>query len=192
MVEKTKKMKKSESIKHIAQALITFQMKVSKIKKDAANPFFKSKYASLSNIQDEIATPLAESGLTYSQFPDGQHGLTTIIMHAESGEWMEAHYEMRPVKDDPQGIGSVITYQKRYAIAAALALNIDDDDDGNQATHGSRTPEPEKPWLNESTKEFLGAIEKLKAGTTTIEKIEQHFKLSKTVKTKLNAITPGA
>ena len=130
-------MEKSESIKNIATALITFQIKVGKITKDATNPFFKSKYASLANIQDAIADPLEEAGISYMQFPDGVHGLTTIIMHGESGEWLQSTYTMRPVKDDPQGIGSSITYQKRYALAGALALNIDDDDDGNSATHGA-------------------------------------------------------
>ena len=133
-------MEKSESIKNIATALLIFQMKVDKVGKDATNPFFKSKYASLSNIQDAILIPLNESGLSYMQFPDGQYGLTTIIMH-ESGEWLQSTYTMRPVKDDPQGIGSSITYQKRYALAGALALNIDDDDDGNAGTHGGSTPE---------------------------------------------------
>ena len=132
-------MEKSPSITKIASALITFQIKVGKIAKDATNPFFKSKYASLSNIQDAIAEPLNESGLSYMQFPDGLHGLTTIIMH-DSGEWLQSTYTMQPVKNDPQGIGSAITYQKRYALAGALALNIDDDDDANQATHGSKEP----------------------------------------------------
>ena len=133
-------MEKSESIKNIASALITFQVKVGKITKDATNPFFKSKYASLANIQDAIGEPLEEAGLSYMQFPDGIHGLTTIVMHGESGEWLQSTYTMKPVKDDPQGIGSCITYQKRYALAGALALNIDDDDDGNSATHGAATP----------------------------------------------------
>ena len=133
-------MEKSESIKHIASALITFQIKVGKITKDATNPFFKSKYASLANIQDAILEPLIETGLSYMQFPDGQFGLTTIVMHGESGEWLQSTYTMKPVKDDPQGIGSSITYQKRYALAGALALNIDDDDDGNSATHGASSP----------------------------------------------------
>lgn len=189
-------MEKSESIKEIGKALIQFHLKVDKIKKDASNPFFKSKYASLSNIQEAVSIPLTESGLAYSQFPDGEHGLTTIIIHAESGEWMQATYKMKPAKDDPQGVGSVITYQKRYALAAALALTIDDDDDANTGTHGGKTPEDakdnQKPWLNENTKEFTGAIEKLRKGETTIAKIEQYFKLSKTIKTKLNqAIIPA-
>jgi hypothetical protein len=43
----------------------------------------------------------------------------------------------------------------------------------------------DKPWLNEGTKQFEGAIAKLKAGTTTIQKIETVFKLSKAIKEKL-------
>ena len=145
-------MEKSESIKNLASALILFQIKVGKIKKDATNPFFKSKYASLSNIQDAITTPLEESGISIAQFPDGTHGLTTIIMHGDSGEWMQSTYTMKPVKDDPQGIGSCITYQKRYAIAGALGLNIDDDDDGNAATHGGSTPEKAKQKAEQEAK----------------------------------------
>lgn len=127
-------MEKSQSIGAIAKALISFHTKVDKVKKDASNPFFKSKYASLSNILEAIHTPLLESGLTFSQFPSNGHSLTTIIIHAESGEYMLDTYEMKPVKDDPQGRGSCITYQRRYALAAVLGLNIDEDDDANLAS----------------------------------------------------------
>lgn len=126
-------MEKSTTIGELAKAMIKFHLKVDKIKKDAKNPFFKSTYASLSNILEQIDTPLIESGLAVCQFPSGDHGLTTIIMH-ESGEFLQAEYTMKPVKDDPQGIGSSITYQRRYALASALGLNIDDDDDGNAAS----------------------------------------------------------
>lgn len=183
-------MEKSESIKNIAKALITFRLKVEKIKKDAKNPFFKSKYATLSNILDSIDTPLAESGLSFAQFPCGEHGLCTIIMHAESGEYMQAEYAMRPTKDDPQGIGSAITYQRRYALAAILGLNIDDDDDGNAATHGNAAPnaakpDDDKPWLNEGTKEYEGALQKMKEGKSSIEALRKYFKIAKSIETKL-------
>lgn len=193
-------MEKSNSIKSLAAALVAFQLKVGKIRKDAKNPFFKSSYASLANIQDAICIPLTESGLAYMQFPDGEHGLSTIIMHADSGEWIQSNYTMRPVKDDPQGVGSCITYQKRYALAGALGLNIDDDDDANTATHGGKTPEQaevyqkgkeedNKPWLNENTPAFDGAVKKLREGTTTIDKIRLAFKVSKAIQTKLETLS---
>lgn len=126
-------MEKSESIINIAKALITFNIKVGKIKKDEKNPFFKSSYASLSSIQDAIQIPLSECGLTVSQFPDGET-LTSILIHAETGEYMSASFNIHAVKNDPQGFGSAITYARRYALGAILNLNIDSDDDGNKAT----------------------------------------------------------
>jgi hypothetical protein len=179
-------MQKSESIENLARALVLFQVKVESIKKDSLNPFFKSKYASLSNILDAIKEPLIESGLSVMQLPTGQYELTTIVMH-ESGEFIQSSYTMKPVKDDPHGIGSIITYQRRYCLASALLLNIDIDDDGNAGTLGVK-PKDEtdnKPWLNKDTKEFKGAIEKLKAGTTTLDKIKQFYKISKAIETDL-------
>lgn len=126
-------MEKSESIKELATALCNFQGEVEKIKKEATNPFFKSKYATLANILDVIREPLAKNGLSFVQFPEGTNDLTTMLMHV-SGEWISDTYTMMPVKNDPQGVGSCITYQRRYALAAILGLNIDDDDDANKAS----------------------------------------------------------
>jgi hypothetical protein len=178
-------MKKSESIEQIAKALITFHVKVDKIKKDAKNPFFKSTYASLTNILDAINEPLIECGLSISQFPTGTDGLTTILMH-ESGEYIAGEYSMRPAKDDPQGRGSAITYQRRYAIASVLSLNIDEDDDGNAATHGKSTPEAadERQWLNKDTEAFLKVIAYLNGGGQ-ISEVEKKYKLSKEIKQTL-------
>lgn len=157
-------MQTSESIKEIAGALCEFQGKVGTIKKSETNPFFKSKYADLSTILDAIQLPLIECGLSFVQFPSGENGLETMLMH-KSGEWMREVYYMNPTKkpikqydsydsqgkgigsykivayeSDPQGAGSVITYQRRYALGAILGLNIDEDDDGNAGSN----PEPKK------------------------------------------------
>lgn len=175
-------MPKSQSIKQLTQALITFQVKVDTIRKDAKNPFFKSSYASLANILESIKEPLIECGLAVSQFPHGENGLMTILMH-ESGEWMGFEYQMRPAKDDPQGRGSAITYQRRYAIASVLCLNIDEDDDGNLATHGRSTPD-EKPWLNKGSEQFKSAIAYLQGGGS-IEAIKNKYKLSKEIENLL-------
>lgn len=182
---------KSESIINLSKGLSLFHIKVSTIKKDAKNPFFKTTYASLSNILDGINDPLIESGLTFTQLPTGENGLTSLLIHAESGEYIQSCYTMKPVKDDPQGRGSVITYQRRYALSAILGLNIDDDDDANDATHGGSTPEVaaenNKPWLNENDAAFAGAVEKLKAGKSSINALREYFKISKAIETKLLA-----
>lgn len=182
-------MNKSNNIGELAKALAVFHLKVDTVKKDAKNPFFKSSYASLSNILDAINDPLIESGLTLTQFPNGDYGLTSILMHGESGEWIECNYEMKPVKDDPQGRGSCLSYMRRYSISAILLLNIDEDDDGNTATFGGKNPqeaeENNKPWLNEKSPEFTGAVEKLKSGKSSIPALRQYFKISKQMETIL-------
>lgn len=126
-------MEKSQSIKEIATALSKFQQEVKSIKKDAVNPFFKSKYATLDNILDEIKPLLAKNGLAFTQFPAGENELVTILMHT-SGEYLEASVKMNPKDNTPQGQGGAITYMRRYALSAVLGLATDDDDDGNRAT----------------------------------------------------------
>jgi hypothetical protein len=75
----------SGDITEIAKAMVAFQSEIEKIKKDSKNPFFKSSYASLSTILDSIKEPLANQGLSFCQFPSGNNGLTTILMH-KSGQ----------------------------------------------------------------------------------------------------------
>jgi hypothetical protein len=154
-------MNKSESIKNIAGALVKFQASVSKVAKEANNPFFKSKYASLANILDTIQKPLSECGLAISQFPD-ENALTTIILHADSGEWMESSYVMPVAKqNDPQAMGSAMTYARRYALGSILNLNIDDDDDGEKAM-GRQIPK--KDELTPKHPSWAKAVEHLKTG----------------------------
>ena len=133
-------MEKSDSIINIATALIEFHKLVAPVNKGSENPFFKSKYASLPDILHAIDLPLIDSGLVITQFPSGNHSLTTLLIHAVSGEYFQSTYEMKPTKDDPQGLGSCITYQRRYAIGAILNLNIDIDDDGNGASKKKDEP----------------------------------------------------
>ena len=151
-------MEKSESIKDISDALLKFDSEVATISKTATNPFFKNKYAPLPEILEAIKEPLQTAGLTVKQFPEGEHGLTTIIIHPLSGQWISSTYYMKPVKDDPQAEGSRITYQRRYALGAVLGLNIDVDDDGQAASEPEKDKD-ERPWL--SKKLFDQAIDRI-------------------------------
>lgn len=127
-------MQKSDSIKNIGAALVKFHGEMGKVLKSDTNPFFRSKYATLSTILSAIKDPLQNAGLTFTQFPTGENELTSLIIHPDSGEWIMDAFKMTPARNDPQGQGSVITYQRRYALGAILGLNIDDDDDGNAAS----------------------------------------------------------
>jgi len=184
-------MEKSQSIKSIAGALLLFQNKVGAVKKDAVNPFFKSKYASLNTIIEHINLPLSECGLSYAQFPD-ESGLTTILMHSESGEYLQSTYLMPVAKqNDPQAVGSAITYARRYALGAILGLAIDEDDDANaaaqpKANHNVSVAESKKEWLNKFDNDGSTLTEKwqkakinLEAGKVTLEQIKSKYIVSK-------------
>ena len=112
---------RSEKISNLTKALLNFSINIRKIKKESTNPFFRSKYASLPDIQDAISIPLQDAGLVIVQLPD-EENLVTVLYHAETGEYLMATSTMKPVKNDPQGIGSAITYQRRYSIASLLNL----------------------------------------------------------------------
>ena len=137
--------KHSETISELAKALVKFNARVGKISKDAKNPFFKNNYATLDNIINEVRPILSEFGLNILQLPssDGEHiKISTLLMH-ESGEWLESDgLTMKPVKNDPQGMGSAITYARRYALQSFLSLNTGEDDDGNNASQPKKQQEP--------------------------------------------------
>jgi len=120
--------------KNIGKALMEFQKLIPDIKKDADNPFYKSKYAPLENILPIIKEPLRQAGLAFTQIPVGLCKLKTILIHVESGEFIEGDYEMTPSRQDPQGQGATITYMRRYALVSMLGLNTEEDDDGNFAS----------------------------------------------------------
>lgn len=137
-------MERSPSIQNLTQALAKFHTMVGKISKDAENPFFKKNYASLPHIIDEITEPLEKAGLVLMSFPDGD-GLTTILSHADSGEYMAATYTLQVVKqNDPQAQGSSISYARRYAITSILNLRISDDDAEAATRPVRQSPAPSK------------------------------------------------
>ena len=131
--------RQSESIKELATALAKAQSEVKGALKDSNNPFFKSKYADLGSVWDAVREPLAKNNLAVVQFPQGDCSLLTILTHS-SGEYMSASYTMTPTKKDPQGIGSAITYMRRYALQSVMGV-CPEDDDGNQASEKQK-PEP--------------------------------------------------
>lgn len=186
-------MNRSESIIELSQALASFHSLVGRIGKDSKNPFFKSNYASLPHILSEIQEPLEKSGLVITQFPDGD-GLTTMLIHAKTGQFLEATYTMPVAKaNDPQALGSAISYARRYAVSSILSLKIDDDD-AEKAMKSVRSTQYQKdvqafekpalPWLNENTTDWKKVVGALKTGYT-IAQVKTRFRLSKENEQKL-------
>ncbi|WP_049438200.1 ERF family protein [Staphylococcus hominis] len=131
-------MNRSESITEINKALNNFHKEVKQPFKDKNNPFYKSKYVPLENVAEAIDKTSTKFGLTYTQYPvsneKGEVGVATILHH-ESGEYMEYPPLMvKPEKNTPQGVGSAITYSRRYSLSTVFGITSDQDDDGNEAS----------------------------------------------------------
>lgn len=125
----------SEQIDQIAKALCAAQAEMKGAIKDSTNPFFNSKYADLESVWEACREPLTKNGLSITQFPttlEGKPALTSMLMHT-SGQWMRDTIPLNPVKNDPQSVGSAITYIRRYSVAGIAGVT-QVDDDGNAST----------------------------------------------------------
>lgn len=132
-------MLQSEEIADLAAALAKAQAKMGHAPKDSENPHFRNRFASLASVWDTWREVGPANGLAVTQLPTvTPHGpaLVTQITHS-SGQWMRSVYPLRPVKDDPQGMGSALTYARRYALSAMVGIS-QDDDDANAASDGER------------------------------------------------------
>ena len=135
-------MNRSESIKEIAAALAKAQAKIRNAAQDKTNPAFRSKYADLASVWEACRQHLSDNGIAVVQAPaaDGPKvTVTTMLVHV-SGEWMSADLTITAVKPDPQGIGSAVTYARRYGLASMVGVAPGDDiadagdDDANEAS----------------------------------------------------------
>lgn len=131
-------MNRSESIKELAAALAKAQGDMKGAVKDSANPFFKSKYADLSSCWDACRGALSANGICVVQTPTmDEHGVAveTLLAHS-SGEWITETLHMPVAKADAQGVGSAITYARRYMLTSFVGI-APEDDDGNAAALSS-------------------------------------------------------
>lgn len=138
-------MNKSDTIGKLSKALTAVQSQITPALKDSDNPFFKSKYADLNSVWDTARKLLAANGLAVIQGNTvGEMGtiiVETVLSH-ESGEWIQSSLSLPLAKHDPQGVGSAITYGRRYGLSAIVGIVADVDDDANAASGNGRTAPP--------------------------------------------------
>lgn len=124
-------MKTSQTVTNIGTALLKAQMKMGGAKKGASNPYFKSKYADLGSVLEACKELLNEYGIVILQpHSNGPTNTTveTILLH-ESGEWISSETPVVCAKqNDPQALGSAITYARRYGLQSLLSMPAEDDD----------------------------------------------------------------
>lgn len=147
-------MNMSPTIGALSAALSKAQGMMHAAPKDRENPFFKSQYATLASVIEAIRAPFTANGLAFSQptrvDESGRVYVTTVLLHS-SGEWISGEASAQAVKPDPQGVGSLISYMKRYGLQALVGI-ASADDDGHAASglHLSE-PKPAPPKERKAT-----------------------------------------
>jgi hypothetical protein len=159
-------MNRSETIGKLAAALVKAQTDMGNAVKGASNPFFKSKYADLNAIREACLPGLNANGITVLQpttVLDGKLYVETLLLH-ESGEFISGVYEVVVGKqNDPQSLGSAISYSRRYSLQSMVNIGADDDD--GEKAHGRTVA------TKVETKSVLGAgVTGLVASSTDLTK----------------------
>jgi len=145
-------MKHSESISKIAAALVKAQGSMPAVGKEGNNPAFRSRYMTLDGILATAVPVLTQHGIALvqgsevSSLDDSFRPMSVLVetrLIHESGEWIAVDAIIPVTKSDAHGMGSAITYGRRYSLASILGIMADEDDDANNAV--AQKPAPAIP-----------------------------------------------
>jgi hypothetical protein len=142
-------MQKSETIAALSKAIALSQLQVENASKSSVNPHFKSKYADLAEILNTVRPIFSANNIAIVQMPSFEQGVAsveTMLCH-ESGEFISSVCSAPVGKQDAQGVGSAITYLRRYSLAAMAGI-AQEDDDGNHAVQQPRQAPPTRKLSN--------------------------------------------
>jgi len=168
--------------KNIYRKIFEAKQEIGVLTKDSKNPFFKSNYLSLNGLIDAVEQVLVKHDLLLLQ-PITDNKVCTMLIDAKDGESISSSIDL-PSMNDPQKLGSAITYYRRYTLQSLLGLQAEDDD-ANSASKASK--QPTKPNLtltkdgfdylisDKATKEQIAKA--LKERTMTKEQREKLTKL---------------
>lgn len=133
------------------KALADLQASIGKVVKNTDNPYYKSHYADLNALFEQIKPIINEKGFVLVQTVVCDK-LETTLIHLETGKSLHSAMDLLTAKPDMQQLGSAITYARRYSLLPMLNIETVDDD-GNLASGKTKT------WDEmEYCAEFLDAI----------------------------------
>ena len=157
-------------------AFLNAQRSFSAAVKDSANPYFKSKYADLASVWEAAHEALHANGLTVMQpIRINEAGHTVVITNVryQTGELIETseYPVLCKAPNDPQAMGSAITYARRYSLASILGI-VTADDDGEAAMSresGNKEYTPAKISTASPVNDWSDTIE----GLMTVDDLNQ-------------------
>lgn len=142
-------MKTSENINELSGALAKAQGEITNVKFDSTNPHFKSEFATLQAALNVIRPIFSKHQLAIVQgtaIAEDAILMRTRLVHS-SGQWIEIEAPLIMEKNNMQGMGSAMTYARRYQ-ALAIAGIEDEDDDGNKASENNKPKTGSLPTEN--------------------------------------------
>lgn len=168
----------SAELDQLASSLAIAQGTIQGAVKDRTNPAFKSSYADLASVWDACRVALTANGLSVSQHPgrleDGSVTVTTMLLH-KSGQHVVSVCSALPRDQSPASVGSIVTYLRRYALAAVVGV-APEDDDGQAASHAPThaSPQPQRVAQPQPSPEFMRTVERVaQTFNGTVESIER-------------------
>lgn len=175
--------------KAIYGKLFEAKKEIGKIAKDSTNPFFNSQYFDINKLLEHVEPILSNHNILVLQ-PIIDGSVCTQLIDIDSNEMITSSARIHST--DPQKVGSEITYFRRYTLQSILGLQAEDDDGNKASANGQPKADPaakaddNRPWLNESTEEFINAMKYVPGkGEAGVKNIEKKFKLSKVIREKL-------
>ena len=122
----------SPTLGALALALSRAQGEMHSAKRESENPTYHKGYADLASCWDACRKPLADNRLAVIQTIQtdlsGDIHLVSTLIHGDSGEWMRSDQSITACAQDPQSVGSAVTYARRYALCAMVGIASEDDD----------------------------------------------------------------
>jgi len=156
--------------KSLRVKLYEAKSEMGKISKDSTNPFFKSKYFDINSLLEHVEPILNKHRILLLQ-PIVDNALVTMFCDVDTDDKIES-IMLLPTLNDPQKLGSAITYFRRYAIQSFLCLQAEDDD-ANRASRPAKQVGLEE--LNEQHPKWEKAKAALKAGSITMEQLKKNY-----------------
>jgi hypothetical protein len=186
----------SAEIVELAKALPMAQAAIAKVVKDATNPHFQNKYASLSEIAEAVLPAMNGNGFAVLQpvaTDDANVRVTTILLH-QSGQWLRSTHTIPVAQKNAQGYGSALTYARRQALQSLLTVTPQGEDDDGEGAVGrganAKPPlppkEPDKPTLAKR----VAHLERTLTDVKILRDLTRAWDLAQALRAELQASDP--